>query len=172
MVSNQLLGEQPAFIVPAFEIANVAELPLYLPLGALCGATAVAFRVSSNVLGSAFDALERGGEGGNGEGGNGNGGGAWRVPKEFHAPLGGLLFGFVALAFPEVTYQGFDNVNSILGADGSALRQAYPAAVLLQLVIVKLLTTTWCRQARAVLFARFVLFFTHRSLSTFDRAPF
>jgi hypothetical protein len=63
-------------------------------------------------------------------------------------------------------------VNSILGADGSALRQAYPAAVLLQLVIVKLLTTTWCRQARAVLFARFVLFFTHRSLSTFDRAPF
>ena len=92
VVSNQLLGEQPAFIVPAFEIANVAELPLYLPLGALCGATAVAFRVSSNVLGSAFDALERGGEGGNGEGGNGERAAArWRVPKEFHAPLGGLL---------------------------------------------------------------------------------
>ena len=39
VVSNALLGEQPAFVVPAFELKNLAELPLYLPLGLLCGGT-------------------------------------------------------------------------------------------------------------------------------------
>ena len=33
VVSTQLLGAQPAFVVPAFDIENLAELPFYLPLG-------------------------------------------------------------------------------------------------------------------------------------------
>ena len=52
VVSSVLLGDQPAFVVPAFELKNVAELPLYLPLGLACGAVAVAFRASSRVLGA------------------------------------------------------------------------------------------------------------------------
>ena len=77
-------------MVPAFDIRDAAELPLYLPLGFLCGATAVAFRASSSALGNAFNALEKGV-------------GSWGgVPREWHAPLGGLIFGFIALYFPEV----------------------------------------------------------------------
>ena len=137
VVSAVLLGEQPAFVVPAFELKNLAELPLYLPLGLACGATAVAFRASSSVLGGGFTALERG------VGGMG-------VPREWHAPLGGFAFGLASLLFPEVTYQGFDNVNSMLGAEGSAFRVPYPPTLLLELVVVKLAATSLCRQAGLV----------------------
>ena len=147
-----------AFVVPAFDIRDAAELPLYLPLGFLCGATAVAFRASSSALGNAFNALEKGV-------------GSWGgVPREWHAPLGGLIFGFIALYFPEVrvyfcfcmgnlfdvvfcsqvTYQGFDNVNSILNAEGSAYRLPYPPELLLELVLVKIASTSLCRQSGLV----------------------
>ena len=141
VVSNQILGDTPAFVVPAFDIRAAAELPLYLPLGFLCGATAVAFRASSSALGNAFNALERGGGGSGGWGG---------VPREWHAPLGGFVFGLVALYFPEVTYQGFDNVNSILNAEGSAFRLPYPPTLLLELVLVKIASTALCRQSGLV----------------------
>ena len=141
VVSNQILGDTPAFVVPAFDIRAAAELPLYLPLGFLCGATAVAFRASSSALGNAFNALERGGGGRGGWGG---------VPREWHAPLGGFVFGLVALYFPEVTYQGFDNVNSILNAEGSAFRLPYPPFLLLELVLVKIASTALCRQSGLV----------------------
>ena len=142
VVSNQILGDTPAFVVPAFDIRAAAELPLYLPLGFLCGATAVAFRASSSALGNAFNALERGG---------GAGGSRWGgVPREWHAPLGGFLFGLVALYVPEVTYQGFDNVNSILNAEGSAFRLPYPPTLLLELVLVKIASTALCRQSGLV----------------------
>ena len=154
VVSGALLGEQPAFIVPAFELKNLAELPLYLPLGLLCGATAVAFRTSSAVLGEGFAALERGvsvpgsvlddGED------ETRRQGLFRVPREWHAPLGGLAFGVVAALFPEVTYQGFDNVNSMLGAEGSPFRTPYSPSLLSGLVLVKLAATALCRQSGLV----------------------
>ena len=154
VVSGALLGEQPAFIVPAFELKNLAELPLYLPLGLLCGATAVAFRSSSAVIGRGFAALERGGASGaggeeRGETANSSARFALRVPREWHAPLGGAAFGVVATLFPEVTYQGFDNVNSMLGAEGSPFRTPYSPSLLTGLVLVKLAATALCRRRRA-----------------------
>ena len=155
VVSGALLGEQPAFIVPAFELKNLAELPLYLPLGLLCGATAVAFRSSSAVIGRGFAALERGGASGvggeeSGETANSSARFAIRVPREWHAPLGGAAFGVVATLFPEVTYQGFDNVNSMLGAEGSPFRTPYSPSLLTGLVLVKLAATALCRQSGLV----------------------
>ena len=155
VVSGALLGEQPAFIVPAFELKNLAELPLYLPLGLLCGATAVAFRSSSAVIGRGFAALECGGASGaggeeRGETANGSARFPIRVPREWHAPLGGAAFGVVATLFPEVTYQGFDNVNSMLGAEGSPFRTPYSPSLLTGLVLVKLAATALCRQSGLV----------------------
>ena len=154
VVSGALLGEQPAFIVPAFELKNLAELPLYLPLGLLCGATAVAFRTSSAVLGEGFAALERGvsvpGSVLDDEEDATRMTRAFRVPREWHAPLGGLAFGVVAALFPEVTYQGFDNVNSMLGAEGSPFRTPYSPSLLSGLVLVKLTATALCRQSGLV----------------------
>ena len=153
VVSEALLGEQPAFIVPAFELKNLAELPLYLPLGLLCGATAVAFRTSSAVLGEGFAVLERGvrvpGSAEDDEEDE-TGRRTFRVPREWHAPLGGLAFGVVAALFPEVTYQGFDNVNSMLGAEGSPFRTPYSPSLLSGLVLVKLAATALCRQSGLV----------------------
>ena len=154
VVSGALLGEQPAFIVPAFELKNLAELPLYLPLGLLCGATAVAFRTSSAVLGEGFAALERGvsvpGSAEDDGEDETRRQGLFRVPREWHAPLGGLAFGVVAALFPEVTYQGFDNVNSMLGAEGSPFRTPYSPSLLSGLVLVKLAATALCRQSGLV----------------------
>ena len=106
-------------------------------------AKASSTRASSSALGNAFNALERGG--------GGAGGSRWGgVPREWHAPLGGFVFGLVALYFPEVTYQGFDNVNSILNAEGSAFRLPYPPDLLLELVLVKIASTALCRQSGLV----------------------
>ena len=158
VVSNYLLGEQPAFVVPAFELKNLAELPLYLPLGLLCGGTAVAFRASSSVLGKGFEALEAG-LGGTGKDETDEATDtntvsspttSFRIPRELHAPLGGLTFGIVATLFPEVTYQGFDNVNSMLGAEGSPFRTPYSPELLFELVLVKLAATALCRQSGLV----------------------
>ena len=150
VVSSVLLGDQPAFVVPAFELKNVAELPLYLPLGLACGAVAVAFRASSRVLGAGFKRLENPPNTFSTSSSDGAFVGYPRVPRAWHAPLGGFVFGVASLLFPEVTYQGFDNVNSMLGADGGGLRTPYPPTLLLELVLAKLAATTLCRQSGLV----------------------
>jgi H+/Cl- antiporter ClcA len=50
----------------------------------------------------------------------------------------------------QVTYQGFDNVNSIFNAEGSAYRLPYPPELLLELVLVKIASTSLCRQSGLV----------------------
>ena len=60
--------------------------------------------------------------------------------------LGGLATGLIALAYPEVLYQGFGNVNAILEARGSD----YAPAVLLQIVAAKVVTTSICQRSGLV----------------------
>ena len=60
--------------------------------------------------------------------------------------LGGLGTGLIALAYPEVLYQGFGNVNAILEARGSD----YAPAVLLQIVAAKVVTTSICQRSGLV----------------------
>jgi hypothetical protein len=131
----------------------------------------VAFRASSSVLGVGFAALERGAFAQGREEGTDTDTKrtddttgdvdksspttperaiTLRIPREWHAPLGGFVFGCVATAFPEVTYQGFDNVNSMLGASGSPYRTPYSPELLFQLVFVKLTATSLCRQSGLV----------------------
>ena len=131
----------------------------------------MAFRASSSVLGVGFAALERGAFAQGREEGTDTDTKrtddttgdvdksspttperaiTLRIPREWHAPLGGFVFGCVATAFPEVTYQGFDNVNSMLGASGSPYRTPYSPELLFQLVFVKLTATSLCRQSGLV----------------------
>ena len=60
--------------------------------------------------------------------------------------MGGLGTGLIALAYPEVLYQGFGNVNAILEARGSD----YAPAVLLQIVAAKVAVTTICQRSGLV----------------------
>ena len=52
--------------------------------------------------------------------------------------------------FRRLRYQAFDNVNSILNAEGSAFRLPYPPDLLLELVLVKIASTALCRQSGLV----------------------
>lgn len=56
------------------------------------------------------------------------------------------LAGVVALAYPEVLYQGFGNVNGILEARGGD----YAPLLLLQIVAAKILTTSVCQRSGLV----------------------
>lgn len=55
--------------------------------------------------------------------------------------IGGLCTGAVALIYPEISYQGFSNVNSLLAVNG----EDYAPALLIQMLIAKVLVTAVCR---------------------------
>jgi H+/Cl- antiporter ClcA len=132
VATTVVFGTSPGVDVPPFELVDLVELPLYLPLGVACGVTAAALR-KMNV---AFDEFaenvvaapkEEGGIG---------------LPRVWHAPIGGFLLGCLALKFPQVTYQGFDNVNSLLSRNAT---QTFSPLLLSELVLAKLVATAICR---------------------------
>ena len=135
-MTNLLLGESPSFNVPPFELLTLAELPLYLPLGLLCGATAIIFRGVSNrttdLAGFLSDSHAKSGFG---------------IPKYAQAPLGGFALGIFSIFYPEVSYNGFDNVNALLTTD---VLQIYKPELLVQLIAAKLLATSLCRSSGLV----------------------
>ena len=142
VVSNQILGDTPAFVVPAFDIRAAAELPLYLPLGFLCGATAVAFRASSSALGNAFNALERGVGGGRVPVGRGPARVA-RAPRRLRLrPRRVVLSGGY---LPGVRQRQLH-----LKRRGERVSAAVPPDLLLELVLVKIASTALCRQSGLV----------------------
>ena len=135
-VTNLILGESPSFDVPPFELLTLAELPLYLPLGLLCGATAILFRgVSNRATDLASFCSTSHAESGFG------------IPRYAQAPLGGFVLGVVSIYYPEVSYNGFDNVNALLTTD---VLQIYKPELLIQLVAAKLFATSLCRSAGLV----------------------
>jgi len=135
-MTNLLLGESPSFNVPPFELLTLAELPLYLPLGLLCGATAIIFRGVSNrttdLAGFLSDSHAKSGFG---------------IPKYAQAPLGGFALGIFSIFYPEVSYNGFDNVNALLT---TGVLQIYKPELLVQLIAAKLLATSLCRSSGLV----------------------
>ncbi|CAL8467610.1 g7148 [Coccomyxa elongata] len=136
VVSQAGLGASPAFRVPEYELQSMFELPLVLVLGALCGIASSAFKASSQVSDRAFRRLEDASSGVI----------SMQAQHVLWPLLGGLATGVVALAYPEVLYQGFGNVNAILEARGSD----YAPLLLLQIVAAKILTTAVCQRSGLV----------------------
>jgi len=135
-MTNLLLGESPSFNVPPFELLTLAELPLYLPLGLLCGATAIIFRgVSNRTTDLACFLSDSHAKSGFG------------IPRYAQAPLGGFALGIFSIFYPEVSYNGFDNVNALLTTD---VLQIYKPELLVQLIAAKLLATSLCRSSGLV----------------------
>ena len=130
VASKTVLGDLPSVETPPFELLDLVELPLYLPLGLACGITAAALRKMNVVFDDVAENFisnerENGGLG---------------IPRVWHAPIGGVLLGCLALKYPQVTYQGFDNVNALLVKNAP-----YTPLVLGELVLAKLLATAICR---------------------------
>ena len=118
VVSQAGLGSSPAFRVPEYRLESIFELPLYLVFGSLCGVVSASFTYSSQVAIDAFSDLRE------------------RNLKGLLPALGGLTTGVLALSYPEILYQGFDNVNSVLASSGD-----YAPGLLIQILVLKIIST-------------------------------
>jgi hypothetical protein len=128
VVSQAGLGSDPAFKIPAYDFRSPAELPLYLLLGILSGGVSVALVKGSAYATAMFDHVKK----------------TTGIPAGLLPPVGGLAVGLIALAYPEILYWGFENVDVLLESQRPWVR-APPVDLLLQLVAAKLVATSLCR---------------------------
>ncbi|CAN6544925.1 unnamed protein product [Malus baccata var. baccata] len=70
------------------------------------------------------------------------------LPKFLFPIVGGLAIGLMALAYPEILYRGFENVDIFL--EYRPLEKGLSADLLLQLVVAKIGATSLCRASRLV----------------------
>ncbi|KAM1345954.1 hypothetical protein FF1_035268 [Malus domestica] len=70
------------------------------------------------------------------------------LPKFLFPIVGGLAIGLMALAYPEILYRGFENVDIFL--EYRPLEKRLSADLLLQLVVAKIGATSLCRASRLV----------------------
>ena len=125
-VSQVGLGAEPAFNVPSYDLRSLTELPLYLILGFGCGGVSVAVAKSVKAAQKVYSWVDEKG-----------------FPSWLHPISGGFLCGLIALVRPEVLYQGYENLNSILeGSD--------TVAYLLEVVLLKVVATSLCRASGLV----------------------
>ncbi|KAK4340534.1 hypothetical protein RND71_041996 [Anisodus tanguticus] len=132
VVSEIGLGSEPAFAVPAYDFRTPTELPLYLLLGIFCGLVSVALSSCTSFMLQIVENIQM----------------TSSVPKSAFPVLGGLLVGLVALAYPEILYWGFENVDILL--ESHPLVKGLSTDLLLQLVAAKIVTTSLCRASGLV----------------------
>ncbi|XP_024520426.1 chloride channel protein CLC-e [Selaginella moellendorffii] len=132
VVSQAGLGSDPAFKIPSYDFRSPAELPLYLVLGVICGGLSISLTKCSAAASSLFDNLQK----------------STGIPSAFLPPLGGLCVAVIALAYPEVLYWGFENVDAIL--ESRPWARGPPADLLFQIVAAKVVATSLCRGSRLV----------------------
>ena len=114
-VSRAYLGDNPAFIVPVYELVSGWELPMYLVLGLFCALVGVTFTKSLYRIEDLFDDI--------------------KFPEYLKGIIGGMLLGAAALVFPQILGVGY-------GAIDMALMQKMAWWLLLVLVGLKILATS------------------------------
>lgn len=70
------------------------------------------------------------------------------ITKAVFPVMGGLTVGLIALAYPEVLYWGFENVDILL--ESRPFVNSLPASILIQLVGVKIIATSLSRASGLV----------------------
>lgn len=132
VISQAGLGSDPAFTIPSFEFRSPAELPLYLQLGILSGLVSVVLSKTTAIAVKASNALLE----------------ITGVQATLLPSLGGISVGLIALAYPEVLYWGFENVDILL--ESQPFQKAPPADLLIQLVGAKIVATSLSRASGLV----------------------
>jgi len=99
VVSRAILGNEPAFLVPAFGVNHLGEIPIYAVLGVLAALTAVLF---IKMLYGAEGFFDR-----------------WGVPLPVKTAVGMFLTGLVAIAVPgqAVAGPGLDFMGDVIAVD-------------------------------------------------------
>lgn len=118
VLTRAVMGEQPAFHVPAYALKSAWELPLYLALGVLAGPVAALYVRAIHGARDAFAAT--------------------RLPRWTRPAAAGLAVGLVALVVPQVRGVGYDAIERILGGAEVAV------GALLVLLAAKLVMTAVC----------------------------
>ncbi|GAB4834136.1 hypothetical protein Ancab_032399 [Ancistrocladus abbreviatus] len=126
------LGSEPAFKVPDYDFRSPSELPLYLLLGILCGLVSLAFSSCTSYMLGYVEKVHR----------------TAGVPKSVFPVIGGFAVGLIALAYPEILYWGFENVDILL--ESRPFVKGLSADLLLQLVVIKMVATSLCRASGLV----------------------
>lgn len=115
------------FTTKAAPLIPFSELPLYLLLGILCGFVSWTFSRCTSLMLSTVNNLHK----------------AVGIPKAVFPVLGGLTIGMISLAYPEILYWGFENVDILL--ESRPFVKGLSADLLLQLIGVKIVASSLCR---------------------------
>jgi len=118
MVLHLILGDEPLFHVPAYQLVNPTEFLIYAVLGVIGGLGSVAFVNLLLAIRLWFRKFPRGT--------------AW-----FHPVAGGLLVGLMGWFLPEVMGVGYDYVERVLGGDVAIKTVAL-------LAVMKIVATATC----------------------------
>ncbi|GAV84795.1 CBS domain-containing protein/Voltage_CLC domain-containing protein [Cephalotus follicularis] len=132
VISQLGLGSEPAFKVPDYDFRSPGELPLYLLLGILCGLISLTLSKCTSYMFVIVDNIQK----------------TFGIPKAVFPVLGGLTTGMIALAYPEILYWGFENVDTLL--ESRPFVKGLSVDLLLQLVAVKIVATSLCRASGLV----------------------
>ncbi len=115
VISRALLGNNPAFSVPIYELKSPWELLFYALLGGLAALVAKAFIWFLYRCEDTFD--------------------AWDIPEYLKPIVGGFCVGLIGLVLPQVFGVGYETVERVL-------RDSVPAGLLVALVLGKLVATS------------------------------
>lgn len=114
-LSRALLGDFPAFVVPAYSLVSPWELVLYLGLGVVAGLVALFFVKTLYWFENTFD--------------------EWRFPPYLKPVVGGLALGVLGYFVPQVFGTGFETV-------GQTLNGNLALTLLVVLIFAKVLATS------------------------------
>jgi chloride channel protein, CIC family len=118
MVLHLILGDEPLFHVPAYQLVNPLEFGIYAVLGIIGGLASVCFVKLLLRLRVWFRQLPAST--------------TWAQPA-----VGGLLMGVLALIRPEVLGVGYDYVDRVLTGD-------FPIKIVVVLAVMKIIATPTC----------------------------
>jgi CIC family chloride channel protein len=94
VISRAFLGNFPAFLVPAYDLVSVWEIPLYMVLGLLAGGVSVLFIRFLYRSDDLFESL--------------------KIKGHLKPALGGLLLGIIAVFYPQIFGVGYEGIKAAL----------------------------------------------------------
>jgi len=114
VITRIQFGNYPAFAIPDYAIMSYYEFPAFALLGVVCAAVAISFQFALITT----DRIARG----------------ITLPLWARPVVGGLMVGAIGVFLPDILGVGY-------AATDAALRQQYPVAVLLVLIVAKTAAT-------------------------------
>jgi CIC family chloride channel protein len=115
VISRAFLGNYPAFLVPAYDLVSVWEIPLYVILGLAAGGVSVLF---IKLLYKSEDLFE-----------------SLKIKGHLKPALGGLLLGIIAISYPQVFGVGYQWISA-------ALHEEMFWGIMLFLIFLKIIATS------------------------------